>query len=227
MQTRQLQEYRTPEPTQSFTLTALSCAPRVFEIRNFLSEVEVDHIMELATGMKLRMSTTRAGNAGEARTDAATRTSRNSWVAREKSPIVDAIYRRAADLLRIDEALLRRRSSEEFPHLPSRGSIAETLQLVHYDVGQQYTPHHDFSIPPATAQDQSMRFATVLLYLNEDMKGGETSFPRWMNAETGDALKVVPEKGKVSRCYNATVDRMLLLQVVFSLLTLWFKPKLA
>ena len=71
-----------------------------------------------------------------------TRTSMNSWIARETSPIFDAIYRRAADLLRIDEALMRNRGDDELPDWPSKGSIAESLQLVHYDAGQQYTAHH-------------------------------------------------------------------------------------
>ena len=71
-----------------------------------------------------------------------TRTSLNSWISRETSPIFDAIYRRAADVLRIDEALLRHRGEDEYPEWPSRGSIAESLQLVHYDPGQKYTAHH-------------------------------------------------------------------------------------
>ena len=50
---------------------------------------------------------------------------------------LDTIYRRAADLLRIDEALLRLRSKDEFPEMQSKRGLAEALQLVHYDVGQE------------------------------------------------------------------------------------------
>ena len=64
-----------------------------------------------------------------------TRTSRNAWVNRDKTPIIDAIYRRAADVMRIDEALLRRRDKSECPDWESKGSLAEHLQLVHYDPG--------------------------------------------------------------------------------------------
>ena len=71
-----------------------------------------------------------------------TRTSLNSWLPRETSPITDAIYRRAADLMRIDEALLRDRAKDEFPEWPTRHTLAESLQLVHYDMGQKYTAHH-------------------------------------------------------------------------------------
>ena len=44
------------------------------------------------------------------------------------------------------------------------------------------------------------------LYLNEGMKGGETSFPRWVNAETFNELKVVPEIGKAVLFYSQLPD---------------------
>ena len=46
----------------------------------------------------------------------------------------------------------------------------------------------------------------MLFYLNEGMKGGETVFPRWKNAETDEALKVVPEVGKAILFYNQLPD---------------------
>ena len=145
---RTLQKYRSPDPVLNMTLTVLSCAPRAFEIQDFLSPAEVDHIMYLTTGMKLHRSTTAGSNdqlsKGDLERDDTrnTRTSLNTWVYREKDPIIDTIYRRAADLLRIDEALLRPRSPEEQPQLKSKRSLAEALQLVHYDIGQEYTAHH-------------------------------------------------------------------------------------
>mmetsp|Transcript_55628 Transcript_55628/g.166690 ORF Transcript_55628/g.166690 Transcript_55628/m.166690 type:complete len:291 (-) Transcript_55628:42-914(-) len=202
---RNLAEYRTSEPTMNMTLKVLSCAPRAFEIRNFLSGVEVDHIVKIATGTDLRLSTTGDGSRNAA-SDTKTRTSRNAWVAREESPIIDAIYRRAADLLRIDEALLRHRSEGERPELDTPGSVAETLQLVHYDVGQEYTAHHDFGYRSQDHHLQPDRFATLLLYLNQGMKGGETSFPRWVNADTSTPLMVTPELGKAVLFYSQLPD---------------------
>lgn len=46
----------------------------------------------------------------------------------------------------------------------------------------------------------------MLLYLNEGMKGGETSFPRWLNGESHDVLKVTPEAGKAILFYNQLPD---------------------
>eukprot|EP00545_Synedropsis_sp_CCMP1620_P002730 CAMPEP_0119007566 /NCGR_PEP_ID=MMETSP1176-20130426/3095_1 /TAXON_ID=265551 /ORGANISM="Synedropsis recta cf, Strain CCMP1620" /LENGTH=485 /DNA_ID=CAMNT_0006959743 /DNA_START=52 /DNA_END=1512 /DNA_ORIENTATION=- len=193
------------EDTLNMTMTVLSCAPRVFEIKNFLSKVEIDHIMQIATGMTLHQSSTKAGLEGESRHDESTRTSRNSWVVRGKSPIIDAIYRRSADLMQVNEAYMRKRSNDEMPHLKTKGSNSEQLQLVHYDVGQQYTPHHDFAIP-SLVDGQPMRFATILFYLNEGMGGGATTFPKWRNAEHTSELKVVPEVGKAVLFYSLLPD---------------------
>jgi 2OG-Fe(II) oxygenase superfamily len=59
---------------------------------------------------------------------------------------------------------------------------------------------------PALIKDQPSRFATILFYLNDDMVGGETSFPRWMNGETNEALIVKPERGKAILFYNLLPD---------------------
>ena len=201
-----LKEYRTRDSNVlNLTLTVLSCSPRVFEVQNFLSKVEIDHVMKLATGMTLHQSSTKAGDSGDGRVDDETRNSRNTWVPRGKSAIVDAIYRRAADLMQLDEAYLRIRNKDEMPHLQTKSSNAELLQLVKYEIGQQYTAHHDFTIP-STIAGQPMRFATILFYLNEGMKGGETTFPRWLNAKDSKPLKVVPQVGKAVLFYSLLPD---------------------
>jgi len=217
---RIFQEYRekdevTGEPLQymNMTLKALSCAPRVFEIKNFMSQEEVNHILHLAGGINLAESTTgdvgsnaRGSNSARVERKTKVRTSRNSWVERERSPIIDAIYRRAADLARIDEALLRRRSSDEMPEFKSKNSISETLQLVHYDKTQEYTAHHDFGYSHIDDNMQGARFATILFYLNEGMVGGETAFPRWVNGKSFHELKVKPEIGKAVLFYDQLPD---------------------
>jgi len=211
---RTLQEYRVPDQTtMNMTLKVLSVAPRVFEIPNFLSKAEIDHILDIAGGIELKESTTGdvGSNAATKKVDpdagrTKTRTSFNSWVPREDSPIIDAIYRRAADLARIDEALLRPRSSDEYPNLATKKSVSESLQLVHYGPGQEYTAHHDFGYSNINDNVHGARFATILFYLNEGMDGGETSFPRWVNGESFHKLKVAPEAGKAVLFYSQLPD---------------------
>jgi prolyl 4-hydroxylase len=196
---RLLQEYRTGRPL-NMTLTVLSCAPQVFEIQDFLSRVEIDHIMKLAKGLTLSRS--KVYN----EIDASVRTSYNTWVKREMSPIIDAIYRRAADVFRVDEALLRYRGDSEYPDLGTKTTVAESLQLVHYGAGQKLDPHHDFVIADINNPYQPARFATLLIYLNDGFVGGETVFHRWVNAETSEALKVDPEMGKAILFYSHLPD---------------------
>ena len=70
----------------------------------------------------------------------------------------------------------------------------EMPQALHYDVGQEFVLHCDFLDPQALREEiarNGKRIATVLIYLNEDYEGGQTSFPRLglnHRGKTGDAL---------------------------------------
>jgi prolyl 4-hydroxylase len=59
----------------------------------------------------------------------------------------------------------------------------EAPMILHYEVGQQITPHFDFIDANALdyeqqIREQGQRMITFLLYLNDDYSGGETTFPR-------------------------------------------------
>jgi hypothetical protein len=74
--------------------------------------------------------------------------------------------------------------------------IFEPTQILHYAVGEQFRPHHDFFDPEAPAyvgqlKDFGQRIATVLVYLSDDYTGGETVFPKIglsYRGRKGDAL---------------------------------------
>lgn len=58
----------------------------------------------------------------------------------------------------------------------------ELPTILHYDVGEQITPHFDFIDAQASDYDQQIsalgqRMITFLLYLNDAYEGGETTFP--------------------------------------------------
>ncbi|HEV2595196.1 MAG TPA: 2OG-Fe(II) oxygenase [Sphingomicrobium sp.] len=70
----------------------------------------------------------------------------------------------------------------------------EVSQVLRYAVGEEFSLHCDY-LDPATMADEiaarGQRAATVLVYLNEDFAGGETSFPELRlehRGARGDAL---------------------------------------
>ena len=70
----------------------------------------------------------------------------------------------------------------------------EMSQALHYSVGQEFVLHCDFLDPEQMREEiarNGQRVATLLIYLNEDFEGGETSFPKLgiqHRGKTGDAL---------------------------------------
>jgi hypothetical protein len=74
--------------------------------------------------------------------------------------------------------------------------VFEPAQIMHYSVGQEFLPHHDY-LDPAQPGDRAQiarlgqRLATFLLYLNDDYEGGETEFLKTgfrYKGRKGDAL---------------------------------------
>tara|TARA_B100001113_G_scaffold145199_1_gene118974 strand:- start:2168 stop:2839 length:672 start_codon:yes stop_codon:yes gene_type:complete len=69
---------------------------------------------------------------------------------------------------------------------------AEPLQVVKYNLGEQYEPHSDCFTEETLATNRpeaGQRIATALLYLNDVVEGGYTSFPN-MN------ISIEPRKGR-------------------------------
>lgn len=70
----------------------------------------------------------------------------------------------------------------------------EMSQVLHYGVGQEFVLHCDFLDPQAMRDEiarNGQRVATVLVYLNAEFEGGQTSFPQLRiehRGGTGDAL---------------------------------------
>lgn len=71
----------------------------------------------------------------------------------------------------------------------------EGLQILRYEKGQHYKPHHDYFDEKAPGSHVQLkrggqRIATILVYLNDVEAGGATVFP-----DVG--LEVYPKKGRV------------------------------
>lgn len=53
----------------------------------------------------------------------------------------------------------------------------EDMQVLRYEHGQKYDPHFDYFSDPVNIARGGHRIATVLMYLSDVEKGGETVFP--------------------------------------------------
>lgn len=53
----------------------------------------------------------------------------------------------------------------------------EDIQVLRYEHGQKYDPHYDYFSDEVNTVRGGHRIATVLMYLTDVAKGGETVFP--------------------------------------------------
>lgn len=230
----------------TLTLKVASVTPRVLEVKKFLSPVEVQHLIDLASGAKgdvaMERSTVSASNVksnsngkGVSKkvrgTKADARSSTGGWIHREQDVLVDTIFRRIADLLNIDDHLMRDQVEDyssvkegEKEPLPTHDRIVEAMQLLRYGPGEEYSAHHDFTYPSIDNRYQPKRYATVLLYLTGEgdvvengvrrsdssskntLQGGETTFPRAITTDSHNGVKVDPQSGKAIVFYNVLPD---------------------
>lgn len=163
-------------------LVVAAKSPRVLVIHNMLNDFERDHIIELG---KSRIGRSKVGGSNEDNFASNTRTSQHGWLSRKSSPVMNNLFSRFSKVLNITERVLNRNS--------------ELLQVVRYEAGQQYTPHHDFF----DTSDNTMRFITMLLYLQNPPEGGGTSFPK---AYGGRGLEVKPPPGTAVLFYSGLPD---------------------
>ncbi len=95
-----------------------------------------------------------------------TRTSYSASLKDRNEPVFQAIYERVAQVLQVNTNQI------------------ENLQCVRYGVDQQFKPHFD-------SGPTNHRLHTLLVYLNDDFRGGETFFPelnRSVQPKRGSAL---------------------------------------
>jgi len=184
------------------TLKVVSVRPRVFTIENFLTIDECKELIRLGLDQGLTESTLHASPLAKQNRDTSTRSSTNAWLSRATSTLTEKIYKKAARLTKIDENLFQNFHDSSAQH----HSIAESLQVVRYKKGEEYTPHHDFISPSINNRYQPSRFATLLIYLNDVKEGGETRFPRAVNDNNSEGLEITPKAGSAVLFYSSLED---------------------
>ena len=137
-------------------------SPRVVVFGNLLSDAECDELIAEAEPRMKRSLTVSIKTGGEEVN--ADRTSDSMFFSRGETPVVQALERRIARLVR-------------WPVLNGEG-----LQVLHYRPGAEYKPHYDYFDPaepgtPSILKRGGQRVATLVIYLNEPLRGGGTTFP--------------------------------------------------
>ncbi len=136
--------------------------PNVVLVEDLLSVQECEQLIRMAQG-KLRRSEVVDPSSGRLEISGVRR-SEGAHFAYGENAVVARLEARIAALTRVPT-----------PH-------GEPLQLLHYPVGGEYEPHHDYFDPafPGAAsvlKQGGQRIATVIVYLHEPEEGGATWFP--------------------------------------------------
>lgn len=147
--------------------------PRIVVFGNLLSPEECDAIIDAARPRMQRSLTVDNQSGGESIND--DRTSNGMFFQRSENEVIRRVEERIARLL----------------NWPLENG--EGLQVLHYRPGAEYKPHYDYFAPnepgtPTILKRGGQRVGTLVMYLNEPIRGGCTIFP-----DVG--LQVTPRRG--------------------------------
>ena len=147
--------------------------PRVVVLGGFLSPEECDGLIAAASPRLARSLTVQTATGGEELNP--DRTSNGMFFQRGENELVQRIEQRIHRLV----------------HWPV--DHGEGMQVLHYRAGAEYKPHYDYFDPhepgtPTILRRGGQRVATLVMYLNDPVRGGGTTFP-----DVG--LEVAPQRG--------------------------------
>ena len=147
--------------------------PRVVVLGGLLSDDECDALVAAASPRMARSLTVETKTGGEELNP--DRTSNGMFFNRGESELVRRIEARIARLTR----------------WPAQNG--EGIQVLNYKPGAEYKPHYDYFDPvepgtPTILRRGGQRVGTVVMYLNNPVRGGGTTFP-----DVG--LEVIPQRG--------------------------------
>ncbi|RLN17174.1 putative prolyl 4-hydroxylase 7 [Panicum miliaceum] len=152
----------------------LSWRPRAFLHKGFLTDAECDHLIALAKD-KLEKSMVADNESGKS-VQSEVRTSSGMFLEKKQDEVVTRIEERIS----------------AWTFLPPENG--ESIQILHYQNGEKYEPHYDYFHDKNNQALGGHRIATVLMYLSNVEKGGETIFP---NAESVSCDNSGIQQGKL------------------------------
>ncbi|XP_042023063.1 probable prolyl 4-hydroxylase 3 [Salvia splendens] len=172
------------------TSDIVSSAPLAFIYHNFLSKKECEYLIKLATPhmAKSLVSDNETGKGIESKA----RTSYGMFLKRGQDKVIRGIEKRIAD----------------YTLIPVENG--ESLYVLHYEKGQKYDPHYDYSDGGSTTRNGGPRMATFLMYLSDVEEGGETVFPSAKGNIEKKGISIKPKMGDAllfwSMNHDGTLD---------------------
>ena len=158
---------------ERYKVTVVSTDPYIVTFDDFLTDTEIDALITTVDGGWERSTDTGSANEfGEVgRVLSQGRTSSNAWCRApcESNPYVQNILKKIGEVTRVPR--------ENY----------ESFQVLRYEIGQAYNPHHDASASQVQLAC-GPRILTFFLYLSDVEEGGETGFPQF-------GIKIKPKKG--------------------------------
>ncbi|KAJ9178438.1 hypothetical protein P3X46_010319 [Hevea brasiliensis] len=172
----------------------ISWSPRIIVLHNFLSMEECDYLRAIALP-RLEISTVVDTKTGKG-IKSNVRTSSGMFLSSEerKYPMVQAIEKRIS----------------VYSQVPVENG--ELLQVLRYEKNQFYKPHHDYFSDTFNLKRGGQRVATMLMYLSDNVEGGETYFPMAGSGEcncggkVAKGLSVKPIKGDAVLFWSMGLD---------------------
>eukprot|EP00884_Botryococcus_braunii_P010482 jgi/Botrbrau1/19435/Bobra.0338s0058.2 len=174
----------------------VSWKPRAFLFKKFLTWDECDYLVRKARPLMVKSEVVDPDTGNSI--DSKDRTSTGTFFSRREDEVISRIEKRLSLAT----------------HLPE--DHMEGLQILHYQHGQKYLPHHDYFYDKYNTGPEKggQRMATVLMYLTEAEEGGETVFPEAETKVDGEGwsecarkgLAVKTRKGDALLFYSMTPD---------------------
>ncbi|KAI9599054.1 hypothetical protein BDF19DRAFT_493223 [Syncephalis fuscata] len=165
------------------SLEMISLDPFMFRIHDFLKPGEADHIISISRPLMERSHV----QADEGSSVSTSRTSTQTFLSFNQDKVAACILVRAAHLFQVPLTDI------------------ESLQVVRYTAGQEYQNHYDFMrtdeqlMSSEWSRAKGQRLATMIIYLQEPLAGGNTSFPSL-------GLSFKPQKNEGLLWYNLNQD---------------------
>jgi len=152
---------------------------KIYEYHDVISDEQISELIRIAEPLVKPSPVIGEGGVNTVMDNV--RTSHNTFLSEKNNPVVQDIYNKLSNIIGINK--------DHF----------EELQVVRYHPGQLYHEHWDSCWEDDKCSDflkrGGNRYATFLLYLNDDFDEGETHFPL-------RNIKVKPKKGKASLFFN-------------------------